>query len=123
MAPRYTPEYAREGTIMWDWTLRQYVPNPMTTGPDWFTDELFHRVPQRECNGLVLYPCYVSGYDSNDWFVGWPGIGPSPAQFSMKAFATADGERVFHGTGRGGPSVLVETHCPVPKANIRFISI
>lgn len=114
--------YAQEGRLVWSWTERKWMQNPMVMDSNWFSDDKFYDLASapRICNDIVLFPAIVSGFDDADWFEGWPGIGSSPVIYRMKAYVTARGEVVYHGTGRGGPNVLIETVCPVPERYIDF---
>jgi hypothetical protein len=56
-----------------------------------FLDDIFYTYRLVVIGNLELTPIYVTGEYGYPWFNGWPGIGPSPAPYKMKAYIDAQG--------------------------------
>ncbi len=89
--------YNNDCSKVFDFVQREYVANTMMADS---SDAMFDMAVEQYCNGDTLTPVWVRGYDGDEWFNDWPGVGASRTQSSMKAFRTADG-RIFRPSALG----------------------
>ena len=89
-----------EGNKAWDNQTVQWVANPYLA--DW-SDAAFRSGEIQTINGEAFRPVFVSGYFGTFACLpnGWPGVGPSPAPYKMKAFRAEDGAVWQPAGGRG----------------------
>jgi len=68
------------------------TPKEIDTMPELqFHDKIFYSGEPQVVDGKQYFPVTVSGIFGDPWFAAWPGIGPSPASFTMKAYADENG--------------------------------
>jgi len=81
--------YTSDGSRVWsgdDWAANDMLAN------DIMRDDNFYASRSFVVAGIELFPVHISGYYSEPFFSGWPGVGYSPAPFSMKAFIDKSGQ-------------------------------
>lgn len=87
------------GDKAWDNQAGQWVGNPYIA--DWSDAAFRSGASQIVHDGESFKPVYVCGYFNTFACIGWPGVGPSPAPYSMKALLAEDGAVWKPAGGRG----------------------